>query len=363
MSDEIYRLWLSGLHGIGSRKQNLLLECFGSARAVFYAPDGLLRSAAGLTEANIRAVSETRDLNRMEALLRYMESKRIVFISSEHATFPALLKDIPDPPVGLYYIGQLPDDTQTHVAVIGSRRCSEYGLTVARILSKPLAKHGVVIVSGMARGIDSMAHKGALEGGGQTIAVLGCGVDICYPAENRALREDIIRSGCVLSEYPPGVTPIPAYFPARNRIISGLCAAVVVVEAAAQSGTLITVDQAQDQGREVMAVPGSIVGKLSEGTNKLIKEGALPVTSYEDILAALHVKPLPEQAVKPVNAGPALAPEEKLVYDSLTFEPVTFDELILKTNSQAHVIHYVCTMLELKGFIKKLPGLRYIRNI
>ncbi|MDR1665132.1 MAG: DNA-processing protein DprA [Clostridiales bacterium] len=364
MGEEIYRLWLSTLHGAGSRKQNALLDFFGSARAVFDATADALRSARFLTENHIALILENRSLSRIEKILRVMEQQKIVFVSREHQSFPPLLKLIPDPPVGIFYMGELPDGALPCAAIIGSRRCSEYGLTSARLLAKPLAQNGVVVVSGMARGIDGMAHKGALEGGGKTVAVLGCGVDICYPKEHRALRADIIRNGCLVSEYPPGVTPMPAYFPARNRIISGLSSVVVVVEAARKSGTLITVDQAQDQGREIMAVPGSILSKLSEGTNILIRDGAYPAATYEDVLALLGKVPAAAKPrEKPENAANALAPEEKIVYDSLNFEPEGFDSLVLRTGSQPNALHYVLTMLELKGFIKKLPGMRYIRNI
>jgi DNA processing protein len=365
MREEIYKLWLSSLYNIGSRKQNLLLEYFGGARTAFLAPESMVRAVPGLTEHNIQAVLAGRDLNRIELLLREMEAKRMVYISRDHNTFPALLRAIPDPPVGVFYIGELPDESRPHVGVIGSRRCSEYGLNAARMLCKPLARYNIVVVSGMARGIDSMAHKSILEGGGKTIAVLGCGADICYPAQNRALREDIIFNGCVLSEYPPGVKPIPAYFPARNRIIGGLCQAVVVVEAARKSGTLITVGQALDQGRDVMAVPGNIVNDLSEGTNALLRDGASVAASYDDILSVLGITPFKtEETLKdPANQENALAPDEKIVYDSLTFDPVTFDELAVKTNNPANILNYLCMTLEIKGCIKTLPGRRYIRNV
>jgi DNA processing protein len=219
----------------------------------------------------------------------------------------------------------------------------------------------------MARGTDSMAHRSAIEGGGQTVAVLGCGTDVCYPPENRQLREDIIANGCVVSEYPPGVQPFQGHFPARNRIISGLSSVVVVVEAARKSGTLITVEQAADQGREIMAVPGSIASKLSEGTNKLISEGALPVMDYVDVLIALGINPAQASQKSTAKAAKlkldSLAHEEKIVYDSLTFEPVAFDRLAALTKMPAGGLHYALTMLELKGFIKKLPGSRFIRNI
>ncbi|MCL2217482.1 MAG: DNA-protecting protein DprA, partial [Defluviitaleaceae bacterium] len=209
--------------------------------------------------------------------------------------------------------------------------------------------------------VDSMAHRGALSGGGKTIAVLGCGADICYPAENRELREEIIKNGCIISEYPPGTTPQAFFFPARNRIISGLSCGIVVAEAGKKSGTLITVDQAMEQGREVFAVPGNISSKLSEGTNQLIRDGAFPVSDFEDILYALGISPAPDAPPEPVKKS-LLAPEEKRVYDSLDLNPVSFDMLAEITEIQPGRLHFICTGLEIKGLIRKLPGSRYVRS-
>lgn len=232
----------------------------------------------------------------------------------------------------------------------------------ARTLATPLARQGIVIVSGMARGVDSAAHKGALEGGGKTIAVLGCGVDICYPSEAFKLRKQIIENGCVLSEYPPNTKPQKHFFPARNRIISGLSHAVIVAEAGRKSGTLITVDMANDQGREVLAVPGNISSKLSEGTNRLIRDGAFPVIDYTDALFALGIS----EEAEPQNDKPAekiLAPDEKRVYDTMSLAAVSFDSLQEATGLTAGQLHLICIALELKKYIKKLPGARYIKSM
>ena len=377
MRDEIYMLWLSSmLHQLGSRKLNSLLACFGDAKEIFSASPSMLKSQVSLTDLALDVITKNRDLDYIEAILQDMESKQMVYISRNHYSFPALLASIPDPPVGIFYIGELPADDTHKIAVIGSRRCSEYGLLASRLLAKPLAEHGIIIVSGMARGVDSMAHRSALEGSGKTIAVLGCGADICYPAENKHLRAAIIENGCVLSEYPPGQRPMAAFFPARNRIISGMCRAIIVAEAGKKSGTLITVDQAAEQGREVLAVPGNIMSPLSAGTNMLIRDGAAPVTDYTDVLFALglsakidtsqldnvyaHGGNVTNKAKE--NAINSLAPEEKLLYDSLTFEPVSFDSLAITTKIAPGTLHYLCTTLELKGLIKKLPGARFIKN-
>ena len=354
---DIYNLWLSSMMGIvDSRKLNLILSIYGSAREAFN--DKAIARTASLSAQAEKGFSARQNLEYIDDLLQKMETLGIAYFSRSHERFPAPLKEIPDPPVGIFYIGTLPAD-EHKIAVIGSRKCSEYGLLAARLLSRPLAQAGVVIVSGMARGVDSMAHRGALQGGGKTIAVLGCGVDICYPAENKALREEIINNGCVLSEYPPGTTPLPAFFPARNRIISGLSQGVIVAEAGKKSGTLITVDQAIEQGREVFAVPGNISSRLSEGTNQLIREGATPVSDHTDVLFALGITPEEENVD---NSNILLATEEKQVYDSLNFEPVSIDMLMQICNLDPGRILLICAQLEIKGLIRKLPGQRYVRN-
>jgi len=358
--NEIYMLWLSSMVTVvGSRKLNSILQKFGSARDAFSAKTEELQFIASLSPKAARVLSNNKNLNYIETLLKNMESGGIAYFSREHDRFPELLKEIPDPPVGIFCIGTLPSDNTYKVAIIGSRKCSEYGLMAARKMAKPLAEAGVVIVSGMARGVDSMAHRGALLGGGKTIAVPGCGVDICYPSENKNLREEIIKNGCVISEYPPGVKPTPAYFPARNRIISGLSKGVIVTEAGKKSGTLITVNQAIDQGREVFAIPGNISSKLSEGTNQLIRDGAIPVSDYTDVLFSLGIS---EDLTKPkTNSKNNLASDEKQVYDSLNFEPVSIDMLMDLTDLDLGRVLYLCAQLEIRGLIRKLPGSRYVK--
>ena len=369
MNNETYMYWLSTLFTMGARKQNLLLEHFGSAQQAYAAPVEVLREIPTITDHNIRTIQKSRSKFESSKGIDALKRMGISFIYLGHEDYPSLLKEIADPPVGLFYIGTLPDNHLHRVAIIGSRQCSEYGISTARRLGAALASKGVVVVSGMARGIDSMAHRGAVEASGLTIAVLGCGVDICYPAENHSLRDDIAKSGCVISEYPPGVTPRAGFFPARNRIISGLSQILIVVESAKKSGTLITVDQALEQGREVMAVPGNVTNQYSEGTNALIKQGAEPVCTADDVLHVLGSIPttfklqsVPNIPKKPKEIIPDIAPEEKLVYDVLDFEPSTFDEILIKTNSQPQTIQYLLTMLELQGHVKKLPGARYIKT-
>ena len=364
---DIYMYWLSTLYTMGSRKQNILLEYFGNARDAYMASDEELRQIPSFTENNIRVVKKNKDMSVTQMGFEMLERRGISFIPRNNPNFPELLNEIPDAPIGLFCLGTLPDKNFCRVAIIGSRKCSEYGLNTARNFSASLARKDVVIVSGMARGIDSMAHRGAVESGGKTIAVLGCGLDTCYPPENKELRDEITKNGCVLSEYPPGVPPHARHFPARNRIISGLSQLLIVVEAGKKSGTLITVDQALDQGRSVMAVPGNITNKYSQGTNALIKQGAEPVCSHEDVLDMLGLDKTKELAiisdelVKKISSKPipSIAPEEKLVYDVLDFEAISLEEIVIKTNSKINVVQYLLTLLELKGLVRKLPGARY----
>jgi DNA processing protein len=356
--DEKYILWLTHLEGLGAKKIHALLAAFQTGGAVFQATLGQLRALPEITEANALAIRAAQNQAALTRCQEELAAKGIRFLSCRHPEYPPLLREIYSPPAGLYLLGALP--TRPCVSVIGSRRCSEYGTTVAFMLSRDLARRGVAIVSGLARGIDSMAHKGALEAGGETAGVLGCGVDICYPSENRALMAKVAEGGCVVSEYPPGTPPLPGHFPARNRIISGLSRAVVVVEAAEQSGTLITVEQALDQGRDVFAVPGNITSRLSSGTNGLLKQGAALATCAEDILRELGLDNDAADLLKSTE-NIVLPPEEEAVYRKLRQDPVTLEELLRDVDSDSPTLTYLLTLLELKGHVKRLPGQRYIR--
>lgn len=361
-SDKII-LWLSQIEGIGAKKIGVILNEFDDIEKIWYAPHEKFLKIPSLSRQNVDTIIKGRDKNLLEAYIKKLRVLNISYITVQNEKYPSLLKEIHDPPAVLYFIGEIPEFREGAVSIIGSRRCSEYGLTVSHKLSRDLAQRGIVIISGMARGIDSSAHRGALASGGMTVAVLGCGADICYPSENRVLREQIIKNGCVISEYPPGTKPLPGNFPIRNRIISGLSQAVVVVEAAEQSGTLITVDMALEQGREVLAVPGNITSKLSAGVNNLIKQGAgVMVNGYRDVLEAIGYEE-PTQQGKAIQAVELnLAPDEKLVYDCISFEPVSAEAIAESINLDVNKIIYLATMLEIKGGIKKMPGQRYILN-
>ncbi|MCL2015101.1 MAG: DNA-processing protein DprA [Defluviitaleaceae bacterium] len=362
---DIYMYWLTTLYMLGSHKQNSLIRHFGEPRLAFTATDDALAKVPTLTPHHIKIIKKNRNQKVLEYGFEMLEKRNISFTYLGHTKYPNMLNDIQDPPIGLFYLGDFPSNNLMRAAIIGSRRCSEYGLNTANTLAKVLAKNNVVVVSGMARGIDSMAHRGALDAGGLTIAVLGCGIDICYPAENLELRDKIARNGCVISEYPPGVAPRAMHFPARNRIISGLSKVVVVAEAAKRSGTLITVDQALEQGREVMAVPGNITNKYSEGTNNLIKQGAEPICAYEDVLNIIGISSDKyfegNRKTRTAESELDLANDEKLVYDALSAEPLTIEEIIVKTSTQPQILQHILLTLELKGYAKRLPGARYIK--
>jgi DNA processing protein len=359
-------LWLSITEGITARKVSAILNEFDDPQKLWHAPRERLLETAYISEQLADSMLKERDEAQINAFIKRLSERKISYVTVKDENYPPQLLDIFDPPGVLYYLGELPESGENAgpcVSVIGSRRCSEYGLIVSYKLSEDLAARGVVIISGMAKGIDSSAHRGALSAGGKTVAVLGCGADICYPSENRSLYSQIIKTGCVISEYPPGTKPLPHNFPMRNRIISGLSRAVVVVEAAERSGTLITVDQALEQGREVLAVPGNITSELSAGVNKLLQQGAgIIATGYQDVLNAIGYEEIPVLRAQNPKADLQLAPKEKLVYDCIQFNPQSVPSLASAANLGANEVTALLSMLEIKGYIKKLPGQRYIRK-
>lgn len=266
---------LCSMRGIGAASIRKLIREAGSCTDVFRLPDQRLKELLGEKRAEyMKAGLEEKQKKAAERRYFRMREKGILFLPCWDESYPSRLRQLPDPPVCLYVKGKLPEEEKKAVAVIGARECSGYGREAARYFAFGLAKEGAVIVSGMARGVDGIAQTAALEAGGMSVGVLGCGVDICYPPENAGLYERLAKEGCLLSEYPPGIEPKPQLFPPRNRIISGLSDMVLVTEAREKSGTLITVDMALEQGREVFAVPGRITDCCSRGCNRLIRNGA-----------------------------------------------------------------------------------------
>lgn len=294
---QAYAYWLCCLPGIGNRTIGRLLKAYGEP-IVFYEQlkQGQKREdspqkgelQALLTPRQLAAVREhTARWGVLEEYERLQQSG-IFFFTGEDPEYPRRLKEIPDPPYGIFLKGKMPSDEVLSVAVIGARECSEYGRYVAQELGGTLGQRGVQVLSGMARGIDGISQTAALLAGGASFGVLGCGVDICYPAENRALYERLAKEGGLLSCYPPGTLPRACLFPPRNRIVSGLADAVVVVEARQRSGTLITVDMALEQGKEVYVVPGRVTDRLSDGCNRLIGQGAGVLLSPGDFLTEME---------------------------------------------------------------------------
>jgi DNA processing protein len=285
------------------------------------------------------------------AALARLRERGLRFVGRSEPAFPPLLAAIHDPPPGLFVRGAAPLDllARPAAAIVGARACSAYGRQVARRLGRELAAAGLVVVSGMARGVDAEAHRGALEAGGLTVAVLGCGVDRDYPAAHATLAREIVERGLVVSEYAPGVEPAPWRFPARNRIVAGLCAATVVVEARERSGALISADFALEEGREVLAVPGEITSALSAGTNALLRLGATPVTSTDDVLESFGL-------VRPEEQPPSVGTDATRVLERVRASSATADELARATGLAAGRLAAALTELELVGLVEVEEG-------
>lgn len=286
------------------------------------------------------------------------EEKRIQYIRQGDADYPGKLKIHKGMPKGLYVLGRLPDPDRPSVAVVGARRSDSYGNETARLFSRELAQNGVQIISGMAWGIDGMAHKGALEAGGDTFAVLGCGVDICYPSGHQNLYQRLLENGGLLSEQPPGMPPKAGHFPARNRIISALSDLVLVVEAKERSGSLITADLALEQGKDVFAVPGRVGDDLSKGCLDLIRQGAGLADSPRTILDALGI--FGRQNREPEKI--LLAKDENIVYSWIRLQPISLEELVKKTGMPVRKVIQMLVELELKGYIREIQKNDYIRT-
>lgn len=354
-----YWVWLSSLVKISPRIRLKLLDFFGGPALLWEASESQLKSL-NLSPQAIKSVIDIENRKRLPSLISKIMKCDASVITLNDSTYPELLKSIPDPPVVLYCRGKI-EKNATYIAVVGSRRATFYGLDMAKRISGDLAANGVAVVSGMARGIDSKAHIGALEAGGRTIAVLGCGVDIPYPDENSKLMNEICRQGAVISEYLPGTPPVPFNFPARNRIISGLSQGVAIIEANEKSGSLITADFALEQGRDVFAVPGNINSYNSIGTNKLIKEGAKLVTNAGDILEELNIM----HNIKINHFTKKKLPDihfdssEKSIAKKLLDGPAHIDEIAKECGISVQIVASVLVMLELSGFVEQLPGKIY----
>lgn len=291
-NEMIYAYWLNSLPGFGNKTITCLLKRFCSPRGIYETSEKDYQGL--LTQKQVETIQLFKRSWRLEEEYDRLLQKNISFTTINDHSYPIRLKNIPDAPYGIFWKGKLPQNNVLSVAIVGARVCSEYGRYIAMELGKVLGQNGIQVISGMAKGIDGISQNAALEAGGTSFAVLGCGVDICYPAQNETLYQKLLSNGGVLSTYPPNTSPHPSLFPPRNRIVSGLSEAVVVIEARQKSGTLITVDTALEQGREVYVVPGRLTDRLSDGCNKLIKQGAAILLSPEDFLSEI-IQLFPDQ--------------------------------------------------------------------
>jgi len=346
--------------GVGRRSLFKIRECFGSFTEALEASPIKLQQQAQLTAATVDALRNF-DVGLFRQTRRRLEDLNVKIVSFWDRDYPAQLKQIHDPPAILYVRGILP--TQEAFAIVGSRKATPGGLQLTRELAAELGSRGIAIISGLARGIDTAAHQGALDGGGATIAVLGCGIDRVYPSENVKLFHRILEQNAIISEYPPGAPPLAGHFPGRNRIISGLSRGVLVVEAAVGSGSLITSDFALEQGREVFAVPGAVKNKTSSGPNQLIKEGAQVVTDANDILQLLWPNlPSGKQQIADSVFIEQLDERQRKLYHQLDAEPRHIDEIGRKCGLTPMDVSAILLDLELLGGVQALPGRYYIRG-
>lgn len=328
-----YLYWLDNVGGLGTGGKERLLEAFGTGEGVYRAQEKHL--ALMLEAAKLEKLLEMRRIWDVDREYTRIQEKGINFVCIADPDYPERLRHIPDHPFGIYYKGRLPLARSLAVAVVGARECSDYGRFIATELGKELGMAGIQVISGMARGIDGISQLAALDAGGESYAILGNGVDICYPRENQPIYDRMLVQGGILSIYPPGTAPRPQLFPPRNRIVSGFADVLVVVEARQKSGTLITVDMALEQGREVYAVPGRITDRLSDGCNKLVKEGALVFLSPRDFMEGLR-QSFPEKMASCVSNRPAdsskpalppITPEEAVVLEALDLYPQPMERI------------------------------------
>ncbi len=354
------RYWVgfSCVHGIGAARISLLRRFFGDLETAWHATaDEYAR--AGLGPKTIEALIETRQRLDLDEELRRIDRMGFRVVTIEDEAYPTRLLEIDAPPPVLYLWGEVAEADRWAVAVVGTRRPSRYGRSVAGEIGRELAASGLTVISGLARGIDGIAHQAALEAGGRTVAVLGSGLDVIYPPEHRGLAAKIARQGAVISDYALGTKPEGRNFPPRNRIISGLSMAVVIVEAGESSGALITADFAVDQGREVFAVPGDITRRSSRGTNALIQAGAHPWLGVQDALEILNLEMMAVQT----EASETLPEDdiERTLLEILGRDPLHVDEIRARSQLTSAQVNAGLAMLELKGRARQVGGMHYVR--
>lgn len=357
MDDKKYWIGFNLIKGIGAVRMQGLVAYFGDLESAWKADPAEL-ARAGLGAKLVERVLGARKQVNLDQVWAKIEAQGIQIFTWQDESYPARLREIDQPPPVLYVRGEyLPDDVFA-VAIVGTRKVTPYGRQVTEEIASFLAANGITIISGLARGVDVIAHQTALKAGGRTLAVLGSGVDKIYPPEHRGLAEQMMTRGAIISDYAVGTPPDASNFPPRNRIISGLSLAVVVVEAAETSGALITAEFAAEQGREVFAVPGSILAPQSKGTNKLIQNGALPLLSPNDLMQALDLTRIGEK--KMVRKLVPSDETEARVLDVLGPEPVHVDEIRNLANLPIEKVSATLALMELKGMVRQVGGMNYV---
>lgn len=369
MEEEIYDLWLGSIYKLKAHKLQTMVEFFGSAKEAYDASDSA--TAQMIKESNINGVEFTeddlqkiingKDMDELKKSWEYNKEHGICIITMLSSEYPDKLRNIYDPPFMLYYKGKPLDYKKKIISIVGARDCSIYGSEIAKYLAGALAKEDIIIISGLARGIDTYAHRGALLQQGITYGIMGCGIDICYPRENINLYMDMQIKGGIISEYEPGRKPLAYHFPMRNRIISALSDGILVIEARKKSGSLITVDMGLEQGKNIYAVPGRITDKLSEGCNNLIKMGAKVVTSPIDILEDFQ-EFTPCRDSNQLVLGEMLPTDEQTIYELLDLSPKHIEELVALTGFDIGKLMEHLLSLELKDAIIQPMKNYYIRR-
>ena len=358
MEDKKYWVGFNHIPGIGRVRLNQLLNHFGSLEAAWGATSEQLKQA-GLDASSIDAIRHCRPGVSPDAEMEKLERLSVKVVTCREDSYPARLKEIYDYPPLLYMRGSLEPGDEWCLAVVGTRRPTAYGRQITEEIVTELARNKIMVVSGLARGIDSVAHRSALAAGGRSIAVLASGVDIIYPAENAGLADNLMENGALISEYPLGCRPRPEFFPRRNRILSGLSLGVLVIEAGQGSGALITANLALEQNREVFAIPGSILSAASKGTNHLIQEGAKLVTDCVDILEELNLTTVARQ-MEMRTVLPATGSDEALLLAKMGAESSHIDQICRSSGLPIATVSGLLTMMELKGLVRQTGAMNYV---
>ena len=356
----MYEYWLSAIRPLSDKKKRLLREEYGDGKTIYNIEEIHLRFLNFLESRDVDTILRSKKEWEIEKCWEKLQEQGIRMIPYFSEEYPKKLTNISQPPYALYVKGSLPRENQGSVAIVGARRCTHYGEQIALEYGEALASEGIQIISGMARGIDGAGQRGALNAGGATYGVLGCGVDICYPRENIGLYMDIQQKGGIISEQIPGQPPLPAYFPERNRIISGLADVVLVIEAKEKSGSLITADMALEQGKDVYALPGPVTSSMSQGCHRLIRQGAGILISPEDLLIELGINIVNQGQIIDKNEK-VLESTENMVYSCLGLFPKGMSQLLEETGLNVQELLEQLITLEMKGYVKEISKNYYVK--